>query len=128
MGAPDVSTALLRSVVMSALGAGEKQYTNFPDPKTYKVSLDSPDAHLWAQARTEEINSLESNRTWEVVKREKHMHVLRNKWVLKKKMDGSGSVERYKARLVAGGDNQVLGRDYNLTFAAVILVASSYSL
>ena len=54
MGAPDVATALLRSVVMSALGAGEEQYTNLPGPKTYKASLDSPDAHLWAQARSEE--------------------------------------------------------------------------
>ena len=113
---------------MTAFGVEEEQYSNLPDPKTCKASLELPDAHLWAQARTEDINSLESNRTWEVVKREKHMHLLRNKWVLKKKMDGSGSVERYKARLVARGDNQVLGRDYNLTFAAVILVASSYSL
>ena len=53
-------------------------------------------------------------------KREKHMHVLRNQWILKKKMNGSGSIERYKARLVAGGDDQVLGRYYNLTFAAFL--------
>ena len=39
-------------------------------------------------------------------------------------MNASGSIERYKARLVAGGDDQVLGRDYNLTFAAFLDMTS----
>ena len=95
-----------------------------PDPKTYKASRVLPDARLWAQAMDDEIASMETNNTWQVVKREKHMHVLRNKWVIKKKMSGSGSIERYKARPVAGGDDQVFGRDYNLTFAAVMDMTS----
>ena len=48
------------------------------------------------------------------------MHLLCSKRVLKKTKDGNGAVERYKVRLVAGGDEQVLGRDYNLTFFAVL--------
>uniref|UniRef100_A0AAV1T0K4 Reverse transcriptase Ty1/copia-type domain-containing protein n=1 Tax=Peronospora matthiolae TaxID=2874970 RepID=A0AAV1T0K4_9STRA len=68
----------------------------------------------------DKIALLEKNNTWQVIKREKHMHVIRNKWVFKKKMNGSGSIERYKASLVAGGDDQVLGRDYNPTFTSVL--------
>ena len=72
----------------------------------------------------DEIASLESNHTWQVIKRANHMHVLHNKWVLKKKMNVIGSIERYKARLLAEGDDLVLGRDYNLKFAAVLDMTS----
>uniref|UniRef100_A0AAV1UEU0 Reverse transcriptase Ty1/copia-type domain-containing protein n=1 Tax=Peronospora matthiolae TaxID=2874970 RepID=A0AAV1UEU0_9STRA len=72
----------------------------------------------------DEIALLETKNTWQVIKSEMHMHVLRNKWDLKKKMYSSGSIECYKARLVAGGDDQVLGRDYNLTFSAVLDITS----
>ena len=102
---PVAAATLFQSFFMSALGAGEEQYTNLPDPKSYKASRVLPDARLWAHAMNYDIASLETNNTWQVVKREKHMHVLRNKWVIKKKMSGSGSIERYKARPVAGGDD-----------------------
>jgi hypothetical protein len=104
--------AFTHLLAMAVLGAGEEGYADLPDPKTYKASLVSEDAHLWAKARAEEISSLVANGTWEVVRRTKDMHLLRSKWLLKKKKDGNGAIERYKARLVAGGDGQVLGRDY----------------
>ena len=53
-----------------------------PDPKTYKESRALSNAHLQAQAMDDEIASMKTNNTWQVIKREKHMHVLRNKWVL----------------------------------------------
>ena len=34
-------------------------------------------------------------------------------------MGADGKIEQYKVRLVACGNEQVLGTDYNLTFAAV---------
>uniref|UniRef100_A0AAV1U4F3 Reverse transcriptase Ty1/copia-type domain-containing protein n=1 Tax=Peronospora matthiolae TaxID=2874970 RepID=A0AAV1U4F3_9STRA len=117
---PVAAVTLFQSFVVSALGAGAEQYTNLPDPKTYKASRALPDAHLSAQAMDDKIALLEKNNTWQVIKREKHMHVIRNKWVFEKKMNGSGSIERYKASLVAEGDDQVLGRDYNLAFTAVL--------
>ena len=52
------------------------------------------------------------------------MHLLRSEWVLKKKKYVNGAVEHYKAHLVAGGDEQVLRRDYNLTFSAVLELTS----
>ena len=109
---------------MSGLGAGYTDFANLPDPKSYKASLASPDNALWAAARQTEIASLESNNTWVVVPVEPGMHLLRSQWVNKKKRDGDGNVSQYKARLVAGGDGQIFGTEYTLTFAAVMDMTS----
>ena len=49
---------------------------------------------------------------------------LHTKWVYKSKRDANEQLERYKARLVACGNEQVFGRDYNVTLAAVMEVSS----
>jgi len=38
-------------------------------------------------------------------------------WVYKIKRDGAGNVQRYKARLVCGGNHQIEGIDYHATYA-----------
>ena len=42
----------------------------------------------------------------------------------KTKRDAEGGIERLKARLVACGNEQVLGENYGITFAAVIDMSS----
>lgn len=46
------------------------------------------------------------------------------KWVYKTKRDENGKLVRYNARLVSCGKEQVSGRDYNVTFAAVMVMSS----
>uniref|UniRef100_A0AAV1VA15 Reverse transcriptase Ty1/copia-type domain-containing protein n=1 Tax=Peronospora matthiolae TaxID=2874970 RepID=A0AAV1VA15_9STRA len=47
-------------------------------------------------------------------------NTLHTKWVFKTKTDAHGEIERLKARLVACGNEQVFGVDYQLTIAAVM--------
>lgn len=46
-------------------------------------------------------------------------HAIGSKWVYKIKFNSDGTVERYKARLVALGNRKIEGEDYGDTFAPV---------
>lgn len=48
------------------------------------------------------------------------MPVLHSKWVQKKKREKDGAIERWKARDVGCGNEQVYGLHFILTFAAVL--------
>jgi hypothetical protein len=67
----------------------------------------------------QEYDSLVENRTWDVVQRPRSKNVIGSKWVLRVKRNADGSVNKYKARLVAQGFSQVYGEDYFDTFSPV---------
>ena len=46
-----------------------------------------------------------------------------SKWVFNVKFQVDGSIERYKTRFVVKGFIQILGKDYNATFAHVAKLA-----
>lgn len=66
-----------------------------------------------------EYDSLMQNNTWTLVSRPKNQTVLPNKWVFKVKENHDGTIEKYKARLVARGDRQQEGIDYQEIFSPV---------
>ena len=51
----------------------------------------------------EEMDSLQKNNTYELVKLPEEMKALWNKWVYKLKKDGKGNLVKCKARLVVKG-------------------------
>jgi hypothetical protein len=55
------------------------------------------------------MDSIMSNRTWEVVGRPYGCKPIRCKWVFKKKLRPDGTIEKNKARLVAKGYTQKEG-------------------
>ena len=73
----------------------------------------------WQLAMAEEIAALERTGTWEIVSLPPSIRPITCKWVYKVKTHSDGSVEHYKARLVARGFQQEHGRDYDETFAPV---------
>jgi hypothetical protein len=73
----------------------------------------------WADAMTEEYQSIIKNDVWEIVPRPKRKDVVSSKWIFKIKHVVDGSIEKYKARFVARGFSQKEGIDYEETFAPV---------
>ena len=85
-------------------------------------SIEFEDAYQdkkWRAAMDEEIQSIEKNKTWELVSLPKGHEVIGVKWVYKTKRNAKGEVEKYKARLVAKGYKQRAGIDYDEVFAPV---------
>lgn len=58
--------------------------------------------------------------TWELIPRLPANNVINDNWVFKVKQNKDGSMERYKARLVANGMLQIKGTDYTDTFSLVV--------
>jgi histone deacetylase 1/2 len=64
------------------------------------------------------------NKTWHLVPRPKGKNVVGCKWVYKIKRKEDGTVDRYKARLIAKGFKQQYGIDYEETFSPVVKAAT----
>jgi hypothetical protein len=66
-----------------------------------------------------ELAVLEANNTWSIQPLPPDKVPIGSKWVLKVKLKSDGSLERYKACLVAKGYNQQEGFDYFETFSPI---------
>jgi len=78
----------------------------------------------WKKAMEEEMNSLQENKTWELVNLPKGRKALQNKWVYKIKHEGYEKKERYKARLVVKGFAQKEGIDFTEIFSPIVKMSS----
>ena len=65
------------------------------------------------------MDALEWNGTCELVPLPPRAKLVGSKWVFNVKFQAHGSIERCKVRLAAKGFTQILGKDYNTTFAPV---------
>ena len=74
----------------------------------------------WQQAMAEEFQALISNGTWTLCPLPSNQHIINNKWVYQIKQKSDGSIERFKAKLVAEGYKQQCGIDHIETFSPVI--------
>jgi hypothetical protein len=72
----------------------------------------------------EELNALHKNNTWDLVDLPPRKSVVGCKWVYKIKTCSDGTVDRYKARLVARGFTQEYDADYEETFAPIARLSS----
>ena len=86
------------------------------EPTSFKSAMKE---ELWRRGMEEEIEAIEKNSTWELVKLPEKCKSIGVKWIYKIKRDKSGDITRYKARLVAEGFSQVRGFDFEEVFSPV---------
>lgn len=67
-----------------------------------------------------ELAALVANDTWTLVAPPPRVNVIDSKWVFKVKRKSDGSVDHFKAHLVAKGFKQRYGLDYDDTFSPVV--------
>ena len=96
-----------------------------PEPNTWKEAMSMPSEHMqkWKEAAREELDTLKDKDTWSEMSRndmEKGKRPLPVKWVFKYKLDASGYLERYKARLCVRGDLQPLSETVGNTRATTL--------
>jgi hypothetical protein len=87
--------------------------TRTSDTPTVTFALASPDKNKWLEAIDKESSAQENQGTWTMVPHQPGLNILRSHLVLKAKRDTAGAIIKYKARLVAGGDTQVHGLDFD---------------
>lgn len=86
-------------------------------PTTWQQAMKH--AH-WRKAMSTEFTSTNENYTWDLVAASERMNVVGCRWVFTIKYNPDGSIDKYKARIVAKGYHQQPGLDYTETFSPVI--------
>ncbi|MBM4098126.1 MAG: DDE-type integrase/transposase/recombinase, partial [Planctomycetes bacterium] len=92
-------------------------------PKSFRQAMRSPQRDYWREAIAKELAGLLALETWEMVPASSmppganlmHCHYV---FTVKRKADGS--IEKFKARLVADGNTQKHGIDFDRVFATVV--------
>jgi len=76
------------------------------EPTTVAEAVARQGKEKWLNAMNDEMDSLHANDVWDLVELPKGHREIGSKWVFKLKANAEGTVERYKARLVAQGSSQ----------------------
>ncbi|PRQ50961.1 putative RNA-directed DNA polymerase [Rosa chinensis] len=90
-----------------------------PPPKIPNTFLQASKDPNWVAAMKEEIHALHKTSTWTLVPPHSSQNLVGSKWIFRIKQRADGTVDRYKARLVAQGFHQKAGLDYSETFSPV---------
>ncbi|BBG96445.1 transposable element gene [Prunus dulcis] len=88
--------------------------SNIVEPSSYEEA--APQSH-WQEAMQSELQALFDNHTWSLTPLPAGKKPIGCRCVYKIKLKSDGSVERYKAQLVAKGFTQLEGVDYHDTFS-----------
>ncbi|KAG8483031.1 hypothetical protein CXB51_021957 [Gossypium anomalum] len=93
---------------------------NLANLSNYSEVVQAPNFSKWLLAMEEEMECLQKNETWQLVKPPIGKKIVGYKWVFKKKKGSNSGDTKYKARLVVKGYNQVDGVDFHDVFSHVV--------
>ena len=81
-------------------------------PLTHEEAMKSIDVEFWKEAITNKIQSIRENQTWTLTDLPQGCKPIGCKWIFKKILRLDGTIEKYKAKLVAKEFIQKFGVDY----------------
>ena len=114
------------SCINAMLTQTDRHTNKIPIPRSINEALHSPFHKEWKAAIESELTSHRDNGTWTLVDAPAPgRSIIGAMWVFRVNYNqNDGSVERFKARLVARGDSQKPGADFSETYAPVARFAS----
>jgi transposase InsO family protein len=92
-------------------------------PKSFRQAMRSPQQEYWRAAIAKELGGLLALQTWEMVPANSMpagSNLMHCHYVFAVKRRADGSIEKFKARLVADGNTQKQGVDFDRVFASVV--------
>jgi len=92
-------------------------FISHSEPMSVKQALEDTN---WLAAMQKEYDALMQQNTWNLVSLPSNRGVVGYKWVFRVKENTNGSINKYKACLVAKGFHQVHGFNFHETFSPVV--------
>lgn len=87
-------------------------------------TLSSSESREWMEAMANEVKSIFTKNTWNLVDRSEASDVIGSRFILCNKYGANGGLEKRKARIVAKGYSQQYEQYFHKTFAPVARLAS----
>jgi len=114
---PKPSTKLKDSIEYSQQPFTYLADSNAEIPRTCQEAMKMP--NLWLKPISKEIEILKARDIFKVVQRPKNKNVVGLKWVFAVKWNKNSKLDKRKARIVTKRFTQVIGEDYDETYASV---------
>jgi len=122
----------------AAISDNQNHEDGIDDPKSFKAATESLIAEKWDKAMKEQLHAIGQHQVFrDFVELPEGRKALPRHWAYKIKGDGAGNVQRFKARLVCGGNHQIEDIDYQAMYAPtarlghdrlVLTIAAQYHL
>ena len=114
----EVAATIFAASIVSTADYGEISI-----PRGYKAAMSGPWASYWREAIDKELAGLIALRTWDLIPISlvpRGSNLMNCHYVFDVKRLRDATVEKFKARLVADGNTQKYGVDYDRIFATVV--------